>query len=229
MKQDIYKIDNSIDKLKKGKNTLFLDGKELKLIQSKLRKKEYNIYYPYKTSEKGILYQKKIPLVTLFEIHSYHPLKHQDILGSILHLISSNYLGDIIIDEEKYYFYILSELKEYIQNNLTMIGKYKVTLEEIELETLKDYERKYEEEEIIVTSLRIDHIISRIIKTGRDKVVEKIKNKEIILNYDILTKNSYVLKENDIFSIRRYGKYKFIGITNHTKKDNYVIKYLKYI
>ena len=39
----------------------------------------------------------------------------------------------------------------------------------------------------------------------------------------------HILKENDIFSIRRYGKYKFIGVVKNTKKDNYIIKYLKYI
>ena len=37
------------------------------------------------------------------------------------------------------------------------------------------------------------------------------------------------LKENDIFSIRRYGKYKFVGIVKSTKKNNFIVRYLKYI
>ena len=71
--------------------------------------------------------------------------------------------------------------------------------------------------------------MSKIIGTNREKILDKIKDKEIILNYDVLSKGSYVLKENDIFSIRKYGKYKFIGVVNHTKKNNLVIEYLKYI
>ena len=60
-------------------------------------------------------------------------------------------------------------------------------------------------------------------------VIDKIKNKEVIVNYDVMNKNSYILKENDIFSIRRYGKYKFVGIVKSTKKNNFIIRYLKYI
>ena len=37
------------------------------------------------------------------------------------------------------------------------------------------------------------------------------------------------VKENDIFSVRKFGKYKFIGIEKTTRKDNYIIKYLKYV
>ena len=230
MIKNIYKIENSIEKLHSGKCTYFLDGKEYKEIKSKLKKYNYNVYMPYKTSEKVILYVNELPDVTLFKINSYEKLRHQDILGSLLGLnISSSYIGDIIIDNDNYYFYILSDLDNFIIENLNMIGNKYITLETIDLSLLEDYERKYEENEIIVSSLRIDNVISKIINTNRKEVIKKIKDKEVILNYDILIKNEYILKENDIFSIRRYGKYKFIGIINNTKKNNLVIKYLKYI
>lgn len=94
---------------------------------------------------------------------------------------------------------------------------------------LGNYERKYEEKEMIISSLRVDNIISGIIITSRKIALDKIKNKEVVVNYDVMNKNSYILKENDIFSIRRYGKYKFVGIVKSTKKNNYIVKYLKYI
>ena len=230
MKTDYYKIDNSIERIINNKSTLFLDQKELKSVKSRLKKQQYKEYYPYKDSEKVILYTDSIPQVVLFKIKSYEKLRHQDILGSILSLnISSSYLGDIIIDDNSYYFYILSELKEFIKNNFISVGKNSITLEEISLDYLKDYERNYEKNEIIVSSTRIDNVLSKIIGTNRETILKKIKDKEIILNYEILTKASYILKENDVFSIRRYGKYKYIGISKHTKKDNLIIEYLKYI
>lgn len=230
MKRDIYKIDNSIEKIHNGKSTYFLDNKEYNEIKYKLKKCNYKEYLPYKTSEKVILYVNEIPNVTLFKINSYEKLRHQDILGALLGLnISSSYIGDIIIDNDNYYFYILSELKTFIKDNLNMIGNKYVTIEEIDLNELSDYERKYEACEIIVSSLRIDNVISKIIKTNRGAVLDKIKNKEIILNYEVLTKSSYTLKENDIFSVRKFGKYKFISVSGNTKKDNLIIKYVKYI
>ena len=229
MKKNIYKIDNTVERILNGKNSLFLDQKEFKDVVGRLKKKDYQVYLSYPDSEKSIIYTKEIPNVSLFKINSYEKLRHQDILGSILGLnISSSYLGDIIIEGDNYYFYILSELSDFIKDNLIMIGNNKVSVEEIDINTLKDYKREYEENEIVVSSLRIDNVVARIINTNRKEVLNKIKNKEIILNYDILNKGTYILKEDDVFSIRKHGKYKYIGIVNTTKKDNFVIKYLRY-
>ena len=230
MKSDIYKINNAVEKIKSGNNTLFLDQREYKLVTSKLKKHEYKVYYPYKDSEKVMLYIGNIPIIKLFKINTAEKIRHQDILGSLFALnIDSSFVGDIVLYNDDYYVYIENNLSTYIKDNLNIIGNKKVVLEEVSLDVLKDYERKYEENEMIVSSLRIDSIVSSIIKSSRSKALEKIKNKEVIVNYEVMSKNSYLLKENDIFSIRRYGKYKFVGIVKSTKKDNYIVKYLKYL
>lgn len=230
MKSDIYKINNAVEKIKSGNNTLFLDQREYKLVTSKLKKHEYKVYYPYKDSEKVMLYTGNIPIVKLFKINTAEKIRHQDILGSLFALnIDSSFVGDIVLYNGDYYVYIENNLSTYIKDNLNIIGNKKVVLEEVSLDVLKDYERKYEENEMIVSSIRIDSIVSSIIKSSRSKAIEKMKNKEVIVNYEVMSKNSYLLKENDIFSIRRYGKYNFVGIVKSTKKDNYIVKYLKYV
>ena len=230
MKSDVYKINNAVEKIKTGKNTQFLDGRELKIVTGKLKKNEYNVYYPYKDSEKVMLYTGKVPKVKLFKIYTVENIRHQDILGSLFALnIDSSYFGDIVLYNDYYYVFVSEDLALYIKDNLKMVGNKKVSLEEVDLSVLDNYERNYEEKEIIVSSLRIDNIISGIINTSRKVALDKIKNKEVIVNYDVMNKNSYILKENDIFSIRRYGKYKFIGIVKSTKKNNFIVRYLKYI
>lgn len=230
MKSDVYKINNAVEKIKTGKNTQFLDGKELKIVTGKLKKNEYNIYYPYKDSEKVMLYTGKVPKVKLFKIYTVENIRHQDVLGSLFSLnIDSSYFGDIVLFNDYYYVFVSEDLALYIKDNLKMIGNKKISLEEVDLSVLDNYERKYEEKEIIVSSLRIDNIISGIINTSRKVALDKIKNKEVIVNYDVMNKNSYLLKENDIFSIRRYGKYKFVGIVKSTRKNNFIVRYLKYI
>lgn len=230
MKSDAYKINNAVEKIKIGKSTSFLDGRELKLVTAKLKKGEYNVYYPYKDSEKVMLYIGKVPDVKLFKINTVEKIRHQDILGSLFALnIDSSCFGDIVLYNEDYYVFITQGMALYIKDNLNQIGKSKVILEEVSLNTLHNYERTYEENEIIISSLRIDNVVSAIINSSRSKVVDKIKNKEVIVNYEVMNKNFYVLKENDIFSIRKYGKYKFVGIIKSTKKNNYIVKYLKYL
>lgn len=230
MKSYTYKINNLVEKIRNDKNTLFLDAKELKQVTSKLKKDEYKIYYPYKESEKVMLYTGKIPKISLLKINTVENLKHQDILGSLFSLnIDSSYFGDIVLYNNYYYVYVLYNMKDYIKDNLKLIGKNRVTIEEVSLSILDNYKRAYEEFNIIVSSLRLDSIVSAIINSSRAKALEKLQNKEVIVNYDVVLKNSYILKENDIFSIRRFGKYKFVGIVKSTKKDNYIVKCLKYI
>lgn len=230
MKLDVYKINNAVEKIKTGKNTQFLDGRELKIVTGKLKKNEYNVYYPYKDSEKVMLYTGKVPKVKLFKIYTVENIRHQDILGSLFALnIDPSYFGDIVLYNDYYYVFVSEDLALYIKDNLKMVGNKKVSLEEVDLSVLDNYERNYEEKEIIVSSLRIDNVVSVIINTSRKVALDKIKNKEVVVNYDVMNKNSYILKENDIFSIRRYGKYKFVGIVKSTKKNNFIVRYLKYI
>ena len=137
--------------------------------------------------------------------------------------------GDVVIWNDRYFIIVLECVENYVLSNLLRIKNVPVELIEKDNNYLKDYKQEYEECVAIVPSLRMDVVISKIINTSRGNTLEKIKNNEIYLNYELLTKPTYSLKENDIFSIRKYGKYKFIGIVNETKKGSLVIKYLKYI
>ncbi len=223
-----YDIQRNIDHLNNYGYTFFLDGLLQKQVKNKI-KKDYDIYYVYPDCDK-VIYYYQLPEISLIEIITNNNLRHQDILGALLNLgIYCNYLGDMVIINNHYYFYIFNTIKEFILLNLDKIGKYKVELKEIDLDYLNNYEKQYEEINIIVNSERIDSILSRIINTNRDTIKEKIKNKEVILNYEVLTSTSKLLKENDIFSIKRYGKYKYIGIINSTKKGHLVIKCKKYL
>ena len=225
----MYKIEKNLNRLYRKETTFFLDPKEQLELSKKLKKELYQIYKPYPDSEKNIFYIKEEPKVILYEIKSKTPLEHREILGTLFSLnITSELFGDIVITNNHYYIYVLESIAPYIKNNLLLIKNSRIELIEVPLETLKEYHKEYETIEIIASSTRIDTVISRLIQTSRPNIIEKIKNKEIILNYDILKNNSYQLKENDIFSIRRYGKYQYIGIKKETKSKNYIIECKKY-
>ena len=229
-KKELYTINKNIEKLKRKESTNFLDPKELKNITNKLPKNQYQIYYPYQDCDKVILYNTTLPKIKLIEIITDTPLTHREILGSLFGLnISNDTFGDIIIIDNKYYFLIIDSIYDLIKNNLFFIGNKKIKLKEENINILNNYQRKYKDINLIVSSLRIDTVIARLIGTNRYNIKNKIKNKEIIINYNILTNNSYILKENDIFSIRKHGKYKFIKIINTTKKNNYIIEIKQYI
>lgn len=226
----MYKIDKNFNRLLNGGYTYFLNPIDIMELKGKLKGINYKIYSPTKDSEKVLFYNKKEPEFSLYEIETNNILRHQEILGSLYALnIDEELFGDIIIDNGRYYVFIINQIENYLVSEFNKIGKYNIKLKKLDKDYLRDYERKYEELEFIVSSLRIDTIISRIVKSNRNFTKDKMKNKEILLNYEYLKNDSYKLKEGDIFSIRKYGKYKFIKVTNITKKDNYVVLIHKYI
>ncbi len=226
----MYNIKKNIDKLNRGEPTFFLEPNEIKEVSKYFKKDEFNIFKPFEEAEKVILYKDTLPKVILFKIITKEVFRHQDISGSIFSLnIEKCVIGDIIIDDNNYYFYLLESMKDYFLTNFNKIKNNYIELEELDINTLKDYKRKYQELELIIKSERIDTIVSNITNTSRNKVKDKFKNKEVILNYEVLTNPSYLLKEEDIFSIRKYGKFKYIGKIKQTKKNNYIVKIHKYL
>ena len=226
----MYTIQKNLNRLNNGCHTYFLDPSEQIQLKRKLGKSSYNTFSPNIDSEKVIFYNNSEPEVLLYEIISKQSLRHQDILGTMYSLnISKEMYGDIIIDNGHCYIYILKLFQNYFEMNFNKVKNTSVELKELNLDYLASYEKKYEEIELIVSSERIDTIISHIINTSRNSIKDKVKYKEILLNHEILKNLSYVLKKNDTFSIRKIGKFKYIGIVKTTKSNNYIVKVLKYI
>ena len=225
----IYTVEKIVEKVLYSNSTNFVEIKYLNRVKKELKNVKYNIYEPFSGATKIILYNK-MPNIKIYEIISNNDLRHQDILGTLYSLnISDEMFGDVVIWNNRYFIIILSSIDNYIKSNLTSIRNSKVDLIEKDPYYLRDYKQEYEECIIIVPSIRVDVIVSKIINSSRSNALEKIKNGDIYLNYELLTKPTYMLKENDIFSIRKYGKYKFNGIINETKKGNIIVNILKYV
>lgn len=229
MKTNNYNIERIIDLLSNRGYTNFLNPKDLMLVKGKLHKSEYKIYELYEDSNKVILYKKEIPKIKLYKINSEIDLRHQEILGTIFSLgINEDMFGDIVKYQGDYYIFLESTLEKYIKYNLIEIKNSKVFLEEVDLDIKDNFKQEYNKKEYIVTSLRIDNIVSTITNSSRNQVLEKFKNNEIILNYQEEIKPTRILKEGDIFSIRKYGKFKFSQILKETKKGSLIIEILEY-
>lgn len=230
-KKDIFYLENIIEKLKKNGHTSFLDEMDVHFVVQNLKKRKisYQIYSIYEQAEKVILYQKQIPFVCCFEIVSKNPLSHSSILGSLYGLqISSTTFGDIINQNGKFYFFCLQEMANYFLSSFQKVGRYQVSLKEVDLSILKDYKRNFQEKTISVAANRLDTILSRLLNKSRSQIEQHFRDKEVFLNYEVASKTKR-LKENDVFSVRKNGKYRYIGCENITKNGKLILKFQKYM
>ena len=226
----MYFIEKNLNRLEHNQSTFFLDPKQLMELKGKLKKGEYQIYAPYKDSEKVIVYKKEVPEVLLYEVKTSIPVRHQDVLGTMYSLnIAPELFGDIVLIDQHVYLYILPIVRNYFESNFLMVRNSSVEIENLPLEVLENYERSYEEIELLVSSNRMDTVISTLIHTKRSMIDHMIQKREILLNYDYLKDPSYKLKEKDTFSVKRVGKFRYEGIVKTTKSDHLIIQLLKYL
>ncbi|MBL7575045.1 hypothetical protein I6I92_04190 [Peptoniphilus asaccharolyticus] len=116
--------------------------------------------------------------------------------------------------------FVKAEQFSFLRFNLNKIGRQNVdfTNDEFSYEDMEYIEKKY-----IVSSLRLDTVLSSVLKMSRSKTDILIKSGRVQVNFKIESKNSLQLNEGDILSVRGSGRMIFQSIENVTKKENFVI------
>ena len=150
-------------------------------------------------------------------------LSHRDFLGSLMGLgIRREVLGDIIISENKGYLFCLETIADYIIENLTQVRHTTVECELTE-NIPTNILPQPENLEIIVSSERLDVIVSAIYKMSRSQVLPIFHTEKVFVNGIVKTSPSATLNMGDKVSVRGFGRFIYNGVLRHTKKDRLVI------
>lgn len=150
-------------------------------------------------------------------------LNHRDFLGSLMNLgINRNTLGDIRISDNVGYLFCLDSISEYIVDNLTRIKHTSVECE-ITNELPEFINQMPDIEEMIVSSARADTVVASVFKLSRNSTSLLFNQEKVFINSRVAQKESTILKDNDIISVRGYGKFIFDSEIRKTKKDKIVV------
>lgn len=155
-------------------------------------------------------------------------LSHRDFLGALMNLgIKREMLGDIIVYDNCGYLLCLEQIADYIINNLTQVRHTNVSVREIgnlPVNAIKEPEPV----ELVVSSLRLDVLVSAVYKLSRNNTSKLFSSGKIFVNSRLTENTSYQIKENDIISVRGFGRFTFLKQLRTTKKDRVVIEVKKY-
>ena len=158
---------------------------------------------------------------------TFSTITHRDVLGAIMHCgIERDMIGDLIIEEDKIYVFCDEAVENYLSCNLTKIRRCSVHFQRTNDTILHEQKLSYETK--IVSSLRLDVMVSTLAHVSRGKASELIRAGLVKVNHTINQQPSTMMKENTPISIRGAGRYTFLQVKNKTKKDHLVVEIARY-
>lgn len=224
--------------------TDFLNLNELDILKNIPKHELYSNYEcfgGYEYAERQIVaflpdaisYEKTYPYsilkVTPKSAKFAQALTHRDYLGSILGLgIERCKIGDIIVNKDSVYVFAHHDMDQYILEHLF---KIKNTMVDVCYQINEEitFEIDYEVINGTISSLRLDNIIALVHKESRSKIIRYIEGGKVFVNGKLITTNAYKIQDNDLISIRGFGKFQFVEVLSKTKKDRLYVSVKKFV
>lgn len=230
--------------------TNFLDLAQIELVQNyidKLKIENYISYGGYEQSERKlfVIYPEKfnstvveknlVSIVKIVRIQLPDELKgkyaHRDYLGAVIKLgVKREKVGDIIVDNDGADIIVDKDISKFLLENLselTRFSKSEITIEEIV--NLRTVEVRREEREIIVSSLRMDNVISELARCSRNKALDIINMERVFVNFQCETKKTKQIKTGDMVTIRGKGRFYIKELVGQTKSGRVIVKIEKFV
>ena len=161
----------------------------------------------------------------------YKKLTHRDYLGSLLGLgIERSVVGDIaVLDDFSAIIFCDKKISEYILLELKKIGSDTVKVKTFELPEDFEVRREFQRISDTVASARFDCIVSALCGLSREKAQSVIRIGEAELDYFTEERPDRAVSEGSIISVRGYGKFAVVSLSEQTKKGRLRLVANKYI
>lgn len=179
----------------------------------------------------GDLEKTDFPIVTLKAEYDVRfldgALTHRDFLGALMSLsVRREMIGDIVIGEAETYLFVHEKTAAYIIGELDSVKHASVTVFEAESCPLSAAP-KFIESTVTVSSMRIDCIVTQIMRSGRNTAAEAIRQKYVKADDVTVLKTDVTVKEGQEISVKGHGKFR-IGAAKPTRKGRIAVTLLKY-
>ena len=154
---------------------------------------------------------------------------HRNYLGALMKLgIKREKIGDILVEDNGADILIIKDIFKFLQNNLSQLTRFqKANIEEINLDNLRKVKIEKQILTITVSSMRLDNIVSELAKCSRSKALEYIVHERVLVNFELITKQTKEIKLADKITIRGKGRFEIIDVVGSTRKGNIVLNVKK--
>lgn len=162
----------------------------------------------------------------------FSKLSHRDFLGSLLGLgIERSVIGDIVVTEtgREAVVFCDSEIVRFLLAAWNKVANDKVRVENIVLPENFAPVRRFASISDTVASPRADGVVAALCSLSRDKARELVENECVEVDYEMVSRPDKTLTAPCLVTVRGYGKFRILSVSEQTKKGRYRLVAEKYL
>lgn len=240
---------NAVEKQNRVQCTDFLSPVELQVLKKVLVAvgyKNYVVYGGISNSQRNIIVLFPNKLEDVFKSGKFdfnsicntirisncsEEMEHKRYLGGFIKLgVKREKIGDIIVHENGADVVVLKEITKFLVSHLKELTRFQnASIEVVDVCDTLEKEQEFEEMKVIVSSLRLDNIVAELARTSRSKAAQILNEERVFVNYENEGKNTKMVKQGDIITIRGKGKFIIDEIVGNTKSGRFVLMVKKYV
>ena len=139
--------------------------------------------------------------------------------------IERSLLGDIIVTGKKAYLFCLTRISDFIIENLISVKHTSVSVRKADAEEIKEIPKGFDKEKLIqVPSERVDAVIAKFYNMSRSAASEYFAQKKVFVNGKQTENTSLPLKQDDVVTVRGFGRFKLSEVVGTSRKGKLNIK-----
>lgn len=163
----------------------------------------------------------------------YGRLDHRSILGSLLGLgLERSVIGDILVlgeENEGAYVFCDEPIVPFLLAEWDKVGKDSVKLSRVRLDEVKIPERRFSPIHDTLASPRLDSVVSSLCRLSREKAKTAVESGLVELNFENEVRPDRTVEGGAIVSVRGFGRYHILSVSERTKKGRFHLEAQKYL
>ena len=158
-------------------------------------------------------------------------LSHRDFMGAVLGLgIERSVVGDIVMIEDSAAVIICDDaISSFLESALDSVGKDKVKVGKIALDENFTPQRSYAQIKDTVASARLDCVVGALCSLSREKARQTVIGGAVEMDYEPCEAPDKEVKPEALVSVRGFGKFRIISLSDKTKKGRFRLEAEKFL
>lgn len=163
----------------------------------------------------------------------YGRIEHRSVLGSLLGLgLERSVIGDILmLDGENGGAYVFCDepIVPFLLSEWKKAGNDTIKLSRVAPEDVKIPERRFSPIRDTLASPRLDGVVAALCRLSREKAKTAVENGMVELNFALEERPDRTVEEGAIISVRGFGRFRVLSVSDQTKKGRFRLEAQKYL